>query len=163
MSNHLMVHTSQKKSIDSSSQPIVRRATAEEVWPLRHAVLRAGLPFDTAKFDGDIDETTWHFGAFAGRDILCCLSLFQSTWNDSDAWQVRGMATVATHQRRGLGQLLLMFAIDAARKEKPSWPFWCNARTTAIGFYEQAGWSIETALFDIPTAGPHVKMYFLGN
>ena len=158
-----MMHTSPNESIDSSSQPIVRRATAEEVWPLRHAVLRAGLSFDTAKFDGDLNDTTRHFAVCSGQTVLSCLSLFQSTWNDSDAWQVRGMATAATHQRQGLGQLLLMFAINAARQEKPSWPFWCNARTTAIGFYEQAGWSIETAIFDIPTAGPHVKMYFLGN
>ena len=88
----------------STSQPIVRRATAEEVWPLRHAVLRAGLPFDTAKFDGDLDDTTRHFGTFADSNVLCCLSLFQSTWNDSDAWQLRGMATAATHRWQGLGQ-----------------------------------------------------------
>ena len=50
--------------------------------------------------------------------------------------------------------------IDEAKKEEPGWPFWCNARTTAIGFYEQAGWSTATDVFDIPTAGPHVKMYF---
>ena len=145
------------------SQPIVRRATAEEVWPLRHAVLRTGLPFDTVKFDGDLNDTTQHFYAFTGSDVLCCLSLFQSTWNDSDAWQLRGMATAATHQRQGLGHMLLMFAIDAASQEKPSWPFWCNARTTAIGFYEQAGWSIETDVFDIPTAGLHVKMHYVAN
>ena len=157
------MHTSQNESIDSSSQPLVRRATAEEVWPLRHAVLRAGLSFDTAKFDGDLIDTTRHFAACSGHTVLSCLSLFQSTWNESDAWQVRGMATAATHQRQGLGQLLLMFAIDEAKKEEPSWPFWCNARTTAIGFYEQMGWSIETNIFDIPTAGPHVRMHFLGN
>ena len=156
-----MMSTSQNESIGSSSQPIVRRATAEEVWPLRHAVLRSGLSFDTAKFDGDLDDTTRHFGTFAGRNVLCCLSLFQSTLNDSDAWQLRGMATAATHQRQGLGQLLLMFAIDETKKEKPNWPFWCNARTTAIGFYEQAGWSTATDVFDIPMAGPHVKMHFL--
>ena len=147
----------------STSQPIVRRATAEEVWPLRHAVLRAGLPFDTAKFDGDLDDTTRHFGTFADSNVLCCLSLFQSTWNNSDAWQLRGMATAATHQRQGFGQLLLMFAIDETKKEKPNWPFWCNARTTAIGFYEQAGWSTATDVFDIPTAGLHVKMHYVAN
>lgn len=157
------MHTSQNESIDSSSQPLIRRATAEEVWPLRHAVLRAGLSFDTAKFDGDLNDTTRHFAVCSGQTVLSCLSLFQSTWNDSNAWQVRGMATAATHQRQGLGQLLLMFAIDEAKKEKPGWPFWCNARTTAIGFYEQMGWSIETNIFDIPTAGPHVRMHFLGN
>ena len=42
----------------STSQPIVRRATAEEVWPLRQAVLLAGLSFDTAMFDGDLDCAT---------------------------------------------------------------------------------------------------------
>ena len=52
----------------NTSQPIVRRATAEEVWPLRHAVLRSGLSFDTAKFDGDLDDTTRHFGTFAGQE-----------------------------------------------------------------------------------------------
>ena len=160
MSNPLMMTTSLDESIDSSSQPIVRCATAEEVWPLRHTVLRTGLSFDTAKFDCDFDDTTRHFGTFADSNVLCCLSLFQSTWNDSDAWQLRGMATVATHQRQGFGQLLLMFAIDEAKKEEPSWPFWCNARTTAIGFYEQAGWSTVTDVFDLPTAGPHVKMHF---
>jgi len=116
-----------------------------------------------AKFDGDLDCATRHFAACSGHTVLSCLSLFQSTWNNSDAWQLRGMATVATHQRQGLGQLLLMFAIDEGSQEKPSWPFWCNARTTAIGFYEQAGWSVETDIFDIPTAGPHVKMYYLAN
>ena len=73
------------------------------------------------------------------------------------------MATAATHQRQGFGQLLLMFAINAASQEKPSWPFWCNARTTAIGFYEQAGWSTGTDVFDIPTAGLHVKMHYVAN
>ncbi len=147
----------------SHNEPIVRCATAEEVWPLRHTVLRVGLPFDTAKFDGDLNDTTLHFGAFDDRNVLCCLSLFQSTWNDSDAWQLRGMATVATHRRQGFGQKLLMFAMNAASKEKPDWAFWCNARTTAITFYEQAGWSTETDVFDIPTAGPHVRMYYVAN
>ena len=163
MSNPLMMSTSLDESIDSSSQPIVRRATAEEVWPLRHTVLRTGLLFDTAMFDGDFDDTTQHFGTFDDSNVLCCLSLFQSTWNDSDAWQLRGMATAATHRRQGLGQMLLMFAIDAASQEKPSWPFWCNARTVAIDFYEQAGWSTETDVFDIPMAGPHVKMHYVAN
>lgn len=163
MSNPLMMSTSLDESIDSSSPPIVRRATAEEVWPLRHTVLRTGLSFDTAKFDGDFNDTTQHFGTFDDSNVLCCLSLFQSMWNDSDAWQLRGMATAATHRRQGLGQKLLMFAIDAASQKKPSWPFWCNARTTAIRFYEQAGWSTETDVFEIPTAGPHVKMHYVAH
>ena len=40
------------KFLDLTSQLIFRQTTAQEVWPLRHAVLRSGLMLDTAKFDG---------------------------------------------------------------------------------------------------------------
>lgn len=148
------------KFLDLTSQLIFRKTTAQEVWPLRHAVLRSGLMLDTAKFDGDFNRTTRHFGAFHDTDLLCCLSLFHSTWSDTNAWQVRGMATAPTHQRQGIGKILLRYAINMAHDENPEWPFWCNARTTAIGFYEQVDWSVETDIFDIPTAGPHVRMYY---
>ena len=35
---------------------------------------------------------------------------------------------------------------------------WCNARTPAVGFYENMRWRVVSAPFEIPTAGPHVKM-----
>jgi hypothetical protein len=35
---------------------------------------------------------------------------------------------------------------------------WCNARTGALSFYEQFGWSISSDEFDIPTVGPHRRM-----
>jgi hypothetical protein len=37
---------------------------------------------------------------------------------------------------------------------------WCNARRTipAAGFYQKQGWTIVSDIFEIPTAGPHVKM-----
>jgi len=35
---------------------------------------------------------------------------------------------------------------------------WCNARVPAVGFYESLGWRVVSERFEIPTAGPHVKM-----
>ncbi|MBA3707750.1 MAG: hypothetical protein H0W83_02890 [Planctomycetes bacterium] len=35
---------------------------------------------------------------------------------------------------------------------------WCNARTSAIGFYQKQGWTVVSAVFEIPVAGPHVRM-----
>ena len=37
--------------------------------------------------------------------------------------------------------------------------FWCNARLAAIPFYKKLGWKIASELFEIPTAGPHYRMY----
>ena len=49
---------------------VVRRATLDEIFALRHAELRPGLPHASAEFDGDTSPTTRHFAAFAARTQL---------------------------------------------------------------------------------------------
>jgi predicted GNAT family N-acyltransferase len=41
---------------------------------------------------------------------------------------------------------------------QPSWPIWCNARVSAMGFYRKAGWTVESEEFEIEGVGPHVRM-----
>jgi hypothetical protein len=36
---------------------------------------------------------------------------------------------------------------------------WCNARTSAVGFYSKLSWEIAGAEFDIPDVGPHFRMW----
>src|SRR5262245_59783501 len=86
-----------------------RRASFAEILPVRHAVLRPGLPLDTAKFPGDDAESTRHFGAFADGRAVACLSLMQ---NAHEQWnlQLRGMAVDAAWQRSGVGGALLKHA-----------------------------------------------------
>jgi hypothetical protein len=50
----------------TSPEITCRRATVAEIMPLRHRILRAGLPFETARFEGDEEATTRHYVAFAG-------------------------------------------------------------------------------------------------
>jgi predicted GNAT family N-acyltransferase len=126
--------------------------------PLRHRILRAGLPFETARFEGDEEATTRHYVALAGDDPVGCLSLMISQWDGRPAWQLRGMATDAGVQGRGLGRLLLEAAVAEARRDAPERIFWCNARTSAVGFYEKFGWRVMSEPFDVLTAGPHVRM-----
>jgi len=143
----------------------IRRAAVEEILPLRHRILRAGLPPESARFDGDEAETTRHWAALTaeadGRaedKVVACLSLMLNFWNGEPAWQLRGMAVDEAHQGLGLGQDLLMRAEAAvANEEKAGW-LWCNARTPAAGFYQKQGWTVVSEVFEIPTAGPHVKM-----
>jgi len=35
---------------------------------------------------------------------------------------------------------------------------WCDARTTAAGFYERAGFTVVAGPYDKPGIGPHLGM-----
>lgn len=137
-----------------------RRVAVEAILPLRHRILRAGLPSEAAHFDGDADASTRHYAACRNGQPVSCLSLVACDWDGRPAWQLRGMATDEAVQRRGLGRMLLRLAVTEARRDEPDRIFWCNARTSAVGFYERHGWRVVSEVFDIPTAGPHVKMLF---
>lgn len=138
--------------------PEHRRVAVEEILSLRHRILRAGLPFETARFEGDLDASTRHYAAFEDGTPVNCLTLVASTWNGRPAWQLRGMATETAWQRRGIGREALEAALADAGRDEPDRIAWCNARTSAIGFYERLGWRVASEPFDVPTAGPHVKM-----
>jgi GNAT superfamily N-acetyltransferase len=140
------------------------RVAVEKILPLRHGILRAGLPPESARFDGDEAETTQHWAAFSipadGREeeVVGCLSLMFNSFKAEQAWQIRGMAVAEAHQGRGLGRDLLRRAEEAAAAQGNAGWLWCNARTPAAGFYQKEGWTVLSEVFEIPTAGPHVKM-----
>jgi predicted GNAT family N-acyltransferase len=137
----------------------LRRARVGELVDLRHEVLRHGLPREAAKFDGDDAPTTRHYGAFEGTRAVGCATLMLNQWEGEPAWQVRGMATDARFRSRGLGAALLgMAEAEVVREPSPVRLLWCNARVPAVRFYEKLGWAVRCEPFDIPTAGPHVKM-----
>lgn len=125
---------------------------------LRHRILRPGHPSSTAEFAGDDDPGTLHFAATIDREIVSCLSLYVSEWQGSSAWQLRGMATDAAFQGQGIGRRVLDYAVAEAVTMQPSWPIWCNARASAIGFYRKADWTVESEEFEIEGVGPHVRM-----
>jgi GNAT superfamily N-acetyltransferase len=147
-----------------SEQIEFRRCTLQEIVDLRHGILRAGLPRDTAIFPGDALSTTRHFGAFILRDGIAravgCATFHLSWWEDAPAWQLRGMATAADVRGKGVGRALLQLAErELLFNESGLNVFWCNARVPATGFYELMGWSVVSDVFDIATAGPHVRMF----
>jgi GNAT superfamily N-acetyltransferase len=145
----------------------LRRAAIDEILHLRHAELRAGLPIESASFDGDHDASTRHFGAFVvdaggagGRSggaeaVVGCASFMVRPYEGNPAYQLRGMATRADLARRGIGGTLLRVAITELRARDGATLFWCNARVPAVPFYARMGWRVVSDVFDVPTAGPH--------
>ncbi|HEX4125138.1 MAG TPA: GNAT family N-acetyltransferase [Tepidisphaeraceae bacterium] len=136
----------------------IRRITVERIIDLRHAMLRQGLPREAAVFAGDEADTAIHLSAFAGETVVGCLTLHLNEWQGEPAWQLRGMACRGDWQKRGVGRRLVEEAERLVLAGVGPRLMWCNARVPAIGFYCKMGWDVVSEEFEIPTAGPHVKM-----
>ena len=132
-----------------------RRATIGEILALRHAMLRAGFPIESARFDGDDDPRTRHFAALDRGAVVGCASFMRADYDGRPAWQLRGMAVAQALQRQGIGTRLLAVA-EAVCCDQPT--LWSDARIAAVAFYERHGWRTVSDTFDIPTVGPHRRM-----
>jgi GNAT superfamily N-acetyltransferase len=137
---------------------LIRLARVEEILDLRWKILRAGLPREAANFDGDDEPTTHHFAALRDAETIACATFLRRPFENEPGWQLRGMAVQPDLQGRGVGARLLEFAEQFVLAQGYSKLLWCNARVPAERFYEQNGWRIASEPFDIPHAGPHLKM-----
>lgn len=147
-------------------QPIlIKRVEVEAIRPLRHSVLRPGLPFETTIFEGDDEPTAYHVAAFKDDEIVGVGTMIKRPWTgkdseiaaDKDAYQVRGMAVSDRSRGTGAGKLVLD-TLEAKSSELGVNVIWCNARASAAGFYQKAGWQIAGDMFEIPGVGPHFVM-----
>jgi GNAT superfamily N-acetyltransferase len=143
---------------------VVRRARAEEVFPLRHAVLRPGRPV-TASVYGQ-DDSALHLGAWDDGLLVGCATVFPDPWPggpeapdpEPAAWRLRGMAVEPSRQWTGLGRQVLAAAVAAAW-EGGAPLLWANARTAALPFYAAAGWTVAGEEFLAADTGlPHLPI-----
>jgi predicted GNAT family N-acyltransferase len=145
--------------VSSPTTPVtVEEVDVDVVLPLRSAVLRGGGP---AGMPGDDEPGTVHLAARTadGRVVgVTRLSPAPCPWREARApWQLRGMATDPAARGTGVGRVLLdaALALVAARGGDL---LWCDARTTAAGFYERQGFTVVACPYDKPGIGPHLGM-----
>ena len=128
----------------------------EMVIPLRHEVLRPGLPVETCYFEGDDAETTRHFAwVEAGRIVSIATEMEVGRDFDGQTvpYQLRGRATDPTSAGQGIGSSFLQALHEVVND---SW--WCNAREVAVRFYERNGLVVVGEPFEIPGIGTHYVM-----
>lgn len=140
----------------------VRRIAAEQTHALRHAVLRPHQWRDDLIFPGDELSSTLHLGAFAegGPEPIGIATFAEQPMPDEPApgdRRLRGMAVAPAWQKRGVGRLLISRAIEQLGQAGGR-RVWCNARISALGFYETLGFTTHGETFDLPDVGPHVVM-----
>ena len=136
----------------------ILRVPVDRVIALRHAVLREGLPREAAVFEGDDDPAAVHLAAVEGDLVVGCATLHASRWEGQPAWQLRGMAVAEGYRNAGIGGRLVQVIVQHVATETPGRMLWANARVPAARFYQKLGWEIVSDVFEIPTAGPHVRI-----
>jgi predicted GNAT family N-acyltransferase len=130
----------------------------QAVLPLRQSVLRPGRPVQECTFEPDLDPATVHLAAVdAAGDVLGCATWFAEPWQGAPAWRLRGMATAPAARGVGLGGRLIEQGLALARDAGVGL-VWCNARTTAVGFYRRYGFETVGEEFLSAQGIPHFVM-----
>ncbi|MEA9357914.1 GNAT family N-acetyltransferase [Bacteriovorax sp. PP10] len=141
----------------------VLRLNASDTYPIRQQVLTPDHDLKKSKFEHDEDEDiSFHLGAFIESQLVSVASFYydrNTNFPDLHQYQLRGMATLPEFQGQGLSSELLNMAFPVI-KQNFCTLLWCNARVTAIGFYEKVGFKTFSAEpFEIEGIGMHVLMY----
>jgi Predicted acyltransferase len=136
----------------------IKEIPSKQTLPLRSEILRPGKNISTCMFEGDDAPDTRHFGAMDEQEnIVGVVSVYRKghpAIQQESAWQIRAMATSAAYRGQGIGLSLLVSAENYAR-ESGGLVIWANARSSAIGFYAKAGYSVISEEFMIDGVGPH--------
>ena len=100
-------------------------------------------------------------GIYLENNIIGVCSFFNNshdTLSDKNQYQLRGMAILKSHQKKGLGKKLIRFG-EHLLQQKNVDLVWCNAREIAINFYKNNDYSIINKPFNIADIGLHYMMY----
>ncbi|MFN2527185.1 MAG: GNAT family N-acetyltransferase [Candidatus Baltobacteraceae bacterium] len=135
----------------------VLSVSAEEVRPLRHALLRPGAKMELSVYPGDDEPSSLHLGLYDGQTLVGIATVINEPLPESqnpNSWRLRGMALQEKYRNRGEGTKMLEICI-AYVSEADGEVFWCNGRIAARSFYEREGFQVQGEQFDVPISGPH--------
>ena len=127
--------------------------------PLRSKILRNGLPPEECVFPTDQLEGAFHLAYYVDNEIATIASFFPKNYADKKelGYQLRGMATDTPFLGMGYGKELVKFAIEYIKNTNAQY-IWCNARTTAVKFYEKLNFHVISEEFEVAGIGPHYEM-----
>jgi GNAT superfamily N-acetyltransferase len=148
--------------------PVSRTAVVPvaEIFALRWAVLRTGLPRETAVYPEDALPGTFHIAAYdESGAVQGCATFFPDAPPDSvggtpvpgeaaPAYRFRGMGSAPDVRGKGFGAAALTAGLRECASRGATL-VWCHGRTSATGFYEHLGFDRVGEEFVIEPSGPH--------
>jgi predicted GNAT family N-acyltransferase len=119
----------------------IRRITWNKALPIRHKVLWPNKPLLFCKVDGD--ETAMHYGVYLNEKLVCVASIYM----ESRVARLRKFATLIELQGQGIGSKLITHILNELKEDSAEY-FWCDARKTAVNFYQKFGMERQGAEFN---------------
>mgnify|MGYP003574933614 FL=1 len=104
-------------------------------WRIRQSAMYPEKEITDMELPGDFEAM--HFGLYHQYELTGVVSLFI----DGTTAQFRKMAVLPNDQGKGFGLQLLQYLVDYCKSQGIK-NLWCNARTSAIGFYKKIGFEI---------------------
>lgn len=121
---------------------------------LREEVLRRPLGLSLTDDDLTREEEQLHFGLFEpGGELVACAAAVLLSPTQA---RIRQMAVSPDRQGQGLGRRLLE-DLENDLRTRGLRTLILNARTSAVGFYERLGYSVNSEEF-VDVTVPHVRM-----
>lgn len=137
----------------------VKAVDAEVTRVLRRTVLRPHQSLAELESEENPDAT-WFAAIGDDGQAVGSVSIAADASPDGvegQAYRIRAMATTEDRRGRGLGAVLLGAVLDHARRRGGDF-VWCSARTSAAGFYRNAGFVETSNPYDVAHIGEHVRM-----
>ncbi|GLS91025.1 N-acetyltransferase [Psychromonas marina] len=126
----------------------IREIKWQQALPLRHQVLWPQKSPEFCKVNGD--ENAKHYGAYIEGVLVSVASVYieeATTKQQNKGARLRKFATLAPHQGRGIGTALITFILNQLKQDDVAF-FWCDARKTAVGFYQRFDMQVQGNEFD---------------
>lgn len=120
---------------------------------LRYVILRLPLGLQFTEAELEKDKHDLHFGLWQGSQLAACLTL---TAFENGRMKMRQVAVDRGMQQQGYGKTLCLAAEVYARQNGYHTMF-CNARKTAVPFYQKLGYQIVSDEFT-EVGIPHYTM-----
>ncbi|MBC7615305.1 MAG: GNAT family N-acetyltransferase [Pedobacter sp.] len=138
---------------------MVRFISSNKTLKLRSEILRNNIPLANCILPTDKIEGAFHLGCFVEDQLVSIASFFPKNYQgkSTSGYQLRGMATATEFARNGYGAELIDFAISQLTATNAAY-LWCNARSSAVEFYNKKGFELASTEFEIEGVGPHYEM-----
>lgn len=136
---------------------MIKFIKAEETLPLRSKVLKRNMPLKQCIFP--TDHLGFHLGYFLDENIITVATIFEEDFPalGPGGYRLRGMATEPRYARKGYGAAVIKFAIDESKNRGAAY-IWCNARSSALGFYRKLNFEILSEENEVSGIGAHYNM-----
>ncbi|MBF0360734.1 MAG: GNAT family N-acetyltransferase [Oligoflexia bacterium] len=139
----------------------VLRIQSQDAYPLRDQLLAPKGRSDYSRFDGDMDDKTFHLGAFIDKTLVSIASFYFNKHQDISApyqYQIRGLATLPEYTNKGIASTLIKTAYPIITQNQAT-VLWCSTRINSVGFFINLGFRPIGGPYEVAEVGQHQLMF----